>query len=168
MTVVEHERSERSETLVGSVLGLLLAAGGAGLLFTFSDPDSFVSAVLAGLGSVLLGAGAWLAFTESRRLLDPEALAAEEAEEAERDRARHQRAVTLPGVLFTWILATLYAGFLLFYAVDDSGQHGERTLGLTLFFVGMVTLSIGLAAGVTLNWRRQQGKSRTRPESAST
>jgi hypothetical protein len=44
--------------------------------------------VLAGLGSVLLGAGAWLAFTELRRLVDPEALAAEEAEEAERDQAR--------------------------------------------------------------------------------
>jgi hypothetical protein len=66
------------------------------------------------------------------------------------------------------MLATLCSGFLAFYAVDDSGQHGERTLGLTLLFDGMVTLSIGLAAGVTLNWRRRQGKSRTRPKSAST
>jgi hypothetical protein len=132
-----------------------MAAGGW-LLLRNGDPDSIRAFLPWALGGLLASQGAWLAFRQLRRLLDPEGAAAQEQEEAEREETRRSQSATLPMAVVGWLSAVVPLGFLIAYAVDDSGDHGERTLGLTAFFVGWVIAALVFAIWATRSWRRHR------------
>ncbi len=147
---------DRSGTIIDLVVYLLLAAGGVWLIVKFDISDNLVESALHALGYVLAGQGVWLAASEFRRLFEPEVVAAQEAEEVEREKRARERPATLAGVVFFWLLTLLVLGGFVFYALDDSGQHGERTLSLTLLFGGITLAMVGFAAWTTWTWWRRR------------
>jgi hypothetical protein len=126
--------TERSETIFGIVVYLLLAAGGVWLIVKFDVSAGLVKPILHGLGYILAGQGLWMAARELRRLFEPGVVAAIEAEEAEDEKRARERPQTLFSVVFFWALNLLLIVGFGAYLLDDSGLHGEKTLFITLVF----------------------------------
>lgn len=58
--------------------------------------------------------------------------------------------------MFFWLVTLLVIGGLVAYAPDGSGQHGERTLALTLLFGGVTLCMVGFADWTSFSWWRQR------------
>jgi hypothetical protein len=157
---------DRSETIFGIVVYLLLAAGGVWLIVKFGGSAGLVKPIFHGVGYVLAAQGVWLAARECRRLFEPEVVADIEAEEAEREKRAHECPPRLVGVVFFWLLTLLVIGGLVAYALDDSGLHGERTLTLTLLFGGFTFAMVGFGAWTALMWWRGRTARHRQPDAA--
>jgi len=166
-TDLSHESGEKSDAIIGIVVYLLLAAGGVWLIVKFGGSAGLVKSSLHALGYGLAGPGVWMAAREFRRRFEPEVSAASEAEEAEREKTRRERPATLFSVVFFWLATLLAIGGLVAYALDDSGQHGERTLALTLLFGGITLSMVGFAAWTSFSWWRHRNAMSGEPEAAS-
>ncbi len=159
---------DRSGTIIELVVYLLLAAGGVWLIVKFDISDSLVNSGLHALGYVLAGQGVWMAAREFRRLFEPEVVAAQQAEEAEREKEARERPATLASAVFFWLVTLLVIGGFIFYALDDSGEHGERTLPLTLLFGGITFSMVSFTAWTTLSWSRHRNARRDESAAACT
>ena len=150
--IIHSVSDDRSDTIVDIVVYLLLAAGGVWLIVKFDGSAGPLTSFLHGVGYVLAGQGLWIAVREFRRLFEPEVVAAIEAEEAERERLARDHPAMLVSVVFFWLLTLLAVGGFVFYLLDDSGLHGERTVMLTVFFGGLTVGMVGFAVAVTRSW----------------